>query len=142
MPSLCMKSTVSHLVYFIQNFTKNLQLYRELFAYFEYKVCLDEEGAFGVVDANGFYIYFNPTQKNTANSYDSTGLNHLAFEVDLPKHVDQFIREFMKPGNIQPLFDTPRQRPEFADAGEGYYQVMFEMPGELLFEVVSYTKNS
>ena len=38
---------------------------------------------------------------------------------------------------VQPLFDTPRHRPEFRDdPKETYYQVMFESPDKVLFEVV------
>jgi hypothetical protein len=38
---------------------------------------------------------------------------------------------------IQALFDTPRHRPEFCSSPDNtYYQVMFESPDRILFEVV------
>ena len=135
-----MQSKVSHLVYFLPDFEQNLPLYRQLFAYFGYQTNLDEEDVYGVVDPEGIYIYLNPAIKNQSGNYDSGGLNHLAFEVESPKEVDQFIQEFLHPRELQQLFHTPRHRPEFADVEGGYYQVMFEMPGGLLFEVVSYKK--
>lgn len=71
-----------------------------------------------------------------ANDRDSNGLNHLAFHVEKKEDVDTFVEEFMKPNSIEPLFETPRERPDFTGDKGMYYQVMFELPGKLLFEVV------
>ena len=45
--------------------------------------------------------------------------------------------EYLTKLGIAALFETPRHRAEFS-AGEGqtYYQVMFESPDRILFEVV------
>ncbi len=44
---------------------------------------------------------------------------------------------YLRERNIPPLFDTPRHRPEFAMNEEyTYYQVMFESPDRILFEIV------
>ena len=38
---------------------------------------------------------------------------------------------------VDPLFDTPRHRPDFAETdGETYYQIMFETPDRILLEFV------
>jgi hypothetical protein len=44
---------------------------------------------------------------------------------------------YLREHNVQPLFETPRHRPEFsAGPDQTYYQVMFESPDRILFEVV------
>jgi predicted lactoylglutathione lyase len=56
--------------------------------------------------------------------------------VDSQAAVDEMVNYLRKKG-IPPLFNTPRHRPEFADSpNDTYYQVMFETPDRILFEVV------
>jgi hypothetical protein len=44
---------------------------------------------------------------------------------------------YLKQHGIKALFETPRHRPEFSGSeAETYYQVMFESPDRILFEVV------
>jgi len=61
-----------------------------------------------------------------------TGLNHLAFRVDSQGAVQRFAREFLEPRGLAPLYDTPREFPEY---GPGYYAVFFEDPDRLKLEV-------
>ena len=64
------------------------------------------------------------------------GLNHLAFGVDSVADVDN-AAEWLTERGIEHLFGTPRHRPEFSsDDKTTYYQVMFESPDKLLFEIV------
>ena len=70
-----------------------------------------------------------------ANDYDGRGMNHLAVAVEKQSDVDQAV-EYLKQHKVEALFETPRHRPEFSAPGMTYYQVMFESPDKLLFEVV------
>jgi predicted lactoylglutathione lyase len=56
--------------------------------------------------------------------------------VESQNEVDQMVA-YLRERNIAPLFETPRHRPEFSqDAEHTYYQVMFESPDRILFEIV------
>lgn len=80
-------------------------------------------------------VWFLSKQKDTNNDYDGVGMNHLGIEVDTKESVDK-VTEYLKERGIAPLFGTPRMRPEFSGDKGTYYQVMFESPDKVLFEVV------
>jgi len=45
--------------------------------------------------------------------------------------------DYLKKAGVPALFETPRHRPDFCSSpDQTYYQVMFESPDRLLFEVV------
>jgi len=46
--------------------------------------------------------------------------------------VDRFVAEFMTPRGLAPLYDSPREYPEYR---EGYYGVFFEDPDRIKVEV-------
>jgi hypothetical protein len=131
-----MHAPISHLVYLIQDFDKNIDIYRKLFAYFDYKVLTDESYGLGVMSPNNCSIWIMDATTKNPNDRDSNGLNHLAFGVDSQEAVDTFTNEFLKENKIESLFGTPTARPDFTGENGIYYQVMFELPGSLLFEVV------
>lgn len=86
-------------------------------------------------DENGD-LWFSKTDKNTVNDYDAKGVNHISIRVATMSDVDE-IKDYLEKNNIKMLFDTPKHRPEFAASeNETYYQVMFESPDKILFEVV------
>jgi hypothetical protein len=63
-------------------------------------------------------------------------MNHLGISVAAQADVDAAV-EFLQQRKIASLFETPRHRPEFsAGSDQTYYQVMFESPDRILFEVV------
>jgi hypothetical protein len=62
----------------------------------------------------------------------NTGLNHLAFGVRERADVDRFVAEFMRPRGLAPLYDSPRDYPEYH---AGYYAVFFDDPDRLKLEV-------
>lgn len=81
-------------------------------------------------------LWFIKSKKNEVQDYDQVGVNHISLKVESIKEVDEVV-SFLKENNISPLFDTPRHRPEFAsEESQTYYQVMFETPDQILFEVV------
>jgi hypothetical protein len=52
------------------------------------------------------------------------------------KDVDT-VKDFLEEKNTRMLFDTPKHRPEFSSQeDETYYQIMFESPDKILWEVV------
>ena len=63
-------------------------------------------------------------------------MNHLGLKVEAQADVDQMVAYLQQHG-VPALFETPRHRPEFtAGPDKTYYQVMFESPDRILFEVV------
>ena len=81
-------------------------------------------------------LWFFGGAKEANNDYDGPGMNHLGMLVQQQSEVDQMV-EYLQERDIPCLFGTPRHRPEFSlDAEHTYYQVMFESPDHILFEVV------
>ncbi len=56
--------------------------------------------------------------------------------VDNMRNVNE-VKDYLEKNKVTMLFDTPRHRPEFTSKDdETYYQIMFESPDKILFEVV------
>lgn len=129
-----MKSKLGHLQVNIN--PKNLLFYKELFSFLDWSVLYSDENMLGVGDKNGSSLWFASPLKQASNDYDGFGMNHLAIAVEKQTEVDQ-TAAYLEEKTITTLFDTPRHRPEFCgDPKETYYQVMFESPDRILFEVV------
>jgi catechol 2,3-dioxygenase-like lactoylglutathione lyase family enzyme len=74
--------------------------------------------------------------KDVDNDYDGIGMNHVGLTVNSQAEVDE-VTAYLQKNGVKPLFETPRHRPEFCDKPDAtYYQVMFESPDRILFEVV------
>jgi len=116
---------------------QNKQFYKDLFEFLGWKVLYDDENMLGVEDEHSVSLWFSePLKKTVANDYDGIGTNHMAISVPSQADVDAAV-EFLKQHQVAALFDTPRHRPEFCDSeANTYYQVMFESPDHILFEVV------
>lgn len=80
-------------------------------------------------------LWFAGVTKPVANDYDGPGMNHLGFAVPSQVDVDKVV-DFLQERGVPALFGTPRHRPEFSSPGQTYYQVMFESPDRILFEIV------
>lgn len=128
-----MKSNLGHLQINIR--PENLGFYRELFNFLGWKILYEDENMVGVGCEKGSSLWFGAGIKDLANDYDGRGLNHLAVSVEKQTEVDQAV-DYLKSHNVPALFETPRHRSEFSGPGNTYYQVMFESPDKLLFEVV------
>jgi catechol 2,3-dioxygenase-like lactoylglutathione lyase family enzyme len=110
--------------------------YKELFSFLGWSDLYSDENTLGVGDKNGTSLWFATPLKQSSNDYDGLGVNHLAISVEKQEDVDQVVT-YLKEKAVTALFDTPRHRPEFCgDSKETYYQVMFESPDKILFEVV------
>lgn len=133
------KSTLGHLQVNIRSV--NMEFYKELLTFLGWKPLMEMElepgkKMLGIGDANGVSLWFVDPLKEIDNDYDGTGMNHLGISVSDKATVDETV-DFLKKHNILALFETPRHRPEFCgDDKHTYYQVMFESPDRILFEVV------
>lgn len=129
-----MKSSLSHLQINID--LKNLDFYKEFIDQLGMEVVMEGDGYIGYKGKNGVMIFFVQAIKNVEGDYDTKGINHVSFSADSVKEVDKIV-EWLTGKKIKSLFDTPRHRPDFAeDETTTYYQVMFETPDKILFEVV------
>lgn len=129
-----MKSQIGHIIINIS--MKNIRFYEELFRFLGWSVYHKSDGRFAVMDENGTRLWFLEAQNATDNDYDGVGMNHLAVEVHSQADVDSAFG-FLGVHKIPALFGTPCHRPEFSKyPGQTYYQVMFESPDNLLFEII------
>jgi catechol 2,3-dioxygenase-like lactoylglutathione lyase family enzyme len=116
--------------------TDHFGFYRELLTFLGWEVIFESDGMFGIADRKGFSLWFIGKVKDVAYDYDGPGLNHLGIVVEAQADVDAAADYLAKQG-VQHLFDTPRHRPDFSGDGPNtYYQVMFESPDRILFEIV------
>jgi catechol 2,3-dioxygenase-like lactoylglutathione lyase family enzyme len=114
----------------------NVPFYRDLMAYLGWQTLYETEDMLGVAGQGGSSLWFIGHVKEVANDYDGPGMNHLAFGTATQADVDA-TADYLAQQGVALLFETPRHRPEFAQAADQtYYQVMFESPDRLLFEVV------
>jgi len=128
------QSTIGHLVLLVK--PQNLGCYKDLLTFAGWQTLYDDPAMLGVGNDSGVSLWFGMATKDVANDYDGPGVNHLALAVPHQGDVDQMVA-YLREHNVQPLFETPRHRPEFsAGPDQTYYQVMFESPDRILFEVV------
>ncbi len=129
-----MKSHLYHLQININ--PVNLPFYKDLMAFMGWSVIFETEEIAGFTSGGEASLWFLKSQSNNQNNYDGVGVNHISLKVEEMENVDE-VMEHLRLKNIEMLFDTPKHRPEFA-AGENetYYQIMFESPDKVLFEVV------
>jgi len=114
---------------------ENLAFYKELFVFLGWSVVYEDPNMIGVCCEKGSSLWFG-RGKAMANDYDGPGMNHLAVAVNAQADVDEVVA-YLQQHNIRALFETPRHRPEFSrNPDNTYYQVMFESPDRILFEVV------
>jgi catechol 2,3-dioxygenase-like lactoylglutathione lyase family enzyme len=126
-------TTLSHLQININ--PQNLSFYRDLFGYLGWSTLYDDANLFGTGDANGTSLWFGGPAKATEYDYDGTGVNHLGISVKNQADVDEAL-SYLQGRGTSALFETPRHRPEFSGPGSTYYQIMFESPDRVLFEIV------
>jgi len=115
---------------------QNLPFYKDLLGFLGWAVWYEEAGMLGVGNEQGGSLWFCGQTKPVDNDYDGVGMNHIGLAVSSPADVDQTVA-FLQEHAVPALFETPRHRPEFSAGPEkDYYQVMFESPDRVLFEVV------
>ena len=115
----------------------NLPFYRDLFDFLGWKTIYANDEMLGTGDANESSLWFVAHVKaGVTNDYDGPGVNHVAIQAESVADVDSTVT-YLQGSGVPALFETPRHRPEFSQDPEStYYQVMFESPDRILFEVV------
>jgi hypothetical protein len=127
------QSHIGHIQFNID--MQNAGFYKDLLAFMGWSVWYDDPNLLGLGDSQNASLWFSSVTKPCANDYDGPGANHLGLAVAAQADVDAVV-DFLKERGIPTMFDTPRHRPEFSAPGQTYYQVMFESPDHILFEVV------
>ncbi len=127
------KSNFSHNVIWID--MKNLAFYKDLFQFLQWDTLFDDPNMLGVGDEHGCSLWFGAAMKDHANDYDGIGVNHIGVCVKKQADEDAAV-DYLKKRSIPALFETPRHRPEFSGPDSTYFQVMFESPDRILFEIV------
>ena len=129
-----MQTYFSHIQFNIQ--PANLPFYRELMAFLGWQTIFDAEKMLGVAGKSSDSLWFVGYVKEVSNDYDGPGMNHISLGTESQADVDAVV-SFLKERGVERLFETPRHRPEFSRGlDQTYYQVMFESPDRILFEVV------
>ena len=126
-------TTLSHLVINVN--PQNFAFYRDLFGYLGWSILADDDDTFGTEDANRTSLWFGRPAKLIDYDYDGPGMNHVGISVKHQADVDEALN-YLHTRGIPVLFETPRHRPEFSRPGGTYYQIMFESPDRVLFEIV------
>lgn len=115
---------------------RNTAFYKDLFAFLGWNVLHEGEGMLGVGGANEVSFWFAAGANDARNDYDGPGVNHIGIGAPTISDVDATV-DYLKAIAVPALFETPRHRPDFASSpDQTYYQVMFESPDRILFEVV------
>jgi catechol 2,3-dioxygenase-like lactoylglutathione lyase family enzyme len=128
-----MKTQLSHMQINVN--AENLPFYKDLFGFLGWQTIWEGEGMFGT-GAGESSLWFAGGAKAAANDYDGPGVNHLGIGAASQADVDA-TAAYLKEKGVAHLFETPRHRPEFSQGeDQTYYQVMFESPDRVLFEVV------
>lgn len=129
-----MKTNIGHIQFHIQ--PANLGFYRDLFGFLGWSTVYDGDGILGVECSQGASLWFMGQLKDSANDYDGPGMNHIGIATTTQAEVDD-ATSYLADHGVAALFDTPKHRPDFQpDPTQTYYQVMFESPDRILFEVV------
>lgn len=129
-----MKSSISHIQINVR--PQNLAFYKDLLKFLGWSVIYEDATTVGVAEAQGASLWFAGQIKSVENDYDGPGMNHLGMNSDTKEGVDEVVA-YLKEKGVPSLFETPRHRPEFcSNPDRDYYQVMFESPDRVLFEVV------
>jgi catechol 2,3-dioxygenase-like lactoylglutathione lyase family enzyme len=129
-----MQTSLAHLQ--VNVHADNLPFYRDLFAFLGWNTLYDAEGTLGTGASNEASLWFTAGANGANNDYDGPGVNHVGIGAASIADVDA-VAGYLQGKGVPALFETPRHRPDFsASESETYYQVMFESPDKVLFEVV------
>ena len=113
---------------------ENVGFYRDLMSFLSWHDIFEGEGFFGVGGENGGSLWFVTAVQDVSNDYDGPGVNHIGIGARSEADVDAVVA-YLADRGVAPLFETPRHRPVPRREGHTYYQVMFESPDRVLFEV-------
>ena len=128
-----METHLGHVVFGVA--AEHQSFYKELLEFLGWGLIYDSPDMCGLGDKIHTSMWFGRPPKSHVNDYDGAGVNHVGIHTALLADVDA-AAVYLRGRGVVMLFDTPRHRPEFAGAGTTYYQIMFESPDRILFEIV------
>ena len=130
-----MQTSLSHIQINVR--PQNMSFYRDLMTFLGWQPIYDHPIVLGVGGKDGASLWFEcGGTTEVSNDYDGPGVNHIGIGTESLADVDAAVA-YLRDHNLPTLFETPRHRPEFSHEGRRhYYQVMFESPDRILFEVV------
>ncbi len=115
---------------------ENKAWYGQLMEALGWNEIYDDESMLGFSDQAGVSLWFSDADVQEKQNYDAFGTNHISIKVSKQSDVDEIAKVVTEMASDM-LFDTPKHRPEFTrDQSETYYQIMFESPDKILFEIV------
>lgn len=130
-----MKSQLYHLQLNI-DFESNSSFYKDLMEAMGWNLIFEDKNMMGYKTEESADLWFIDSDSKEKQDYDSVGVNHISIKVGELKNVDEITSQLEKNG-IQMLFGTPKHRSDFAASEDDtYYQIMFESPDRILFEIV------
>ncbi len=129
-----MKASLYHIELNVSDFKVSSHFYKDLLGYFDYTVMFENEFLLGLTNGSTDFWIVRTAPEHLSKVFHrkGSGLNHIAFRVSAKSDVDTFSKEFLKPRNIVPLYDSPHLFPEYT---ENYYAVYFEDPDRIKLEV-------
>ena len=114
----------------------NLPFYSGLFSFLAWDPIYCDDVTVSFNSVGDVSLWFIGGATGVTNDYDGPGVNHIALAAESQAEVDETVA-YLEAHGIARLFETPRHRPDFSQSDEHtYYQVMFESPDRILFEVV------
>src|SRR5579872_7519787 len=129
-----MQTSLSHVQLNVR--PQSMSFYKDLMTFLGWRTLYDHPIALGMGGKDGASLWFECGEtKEVGNDYDGPGTNHIAIGTESPADVDATVA-YLRDHDVPTLFETPRHRPDFSGADRDYYQVMFESPDRILFEVV------
>jgi len=132
---MVIKTSLNHLQIYVSDGKTSFKFYKELLTYLGYDIVEERETSLGMRNKPTDIWFKEVSKENKAKGYHrkNIGVNHLAFGVSKKEDVDKFYQEFLIPNGIKPLYNSPKQFPEYT---EKYYAVFFEDPDRIKLEVV------
>ncbi len=129
-----MKSFVYHFQINVSKKGKSFKFYKDLLGYLGYEKIMEGDFDFGMTNGLTDFWIVKTQDKFKRNKFHrkNTGLNHISFGVSSKENVDKFVKEFLVPRKIKPLYDSPREYKEYT---KGYYAVFFEDPDRIKLEI-------
>ena len=128
------KVSVYHIQINVSNAKISLPFYKDFFHYFDYKIIDESEEHIGVSNGTTDFWIIQTESNHLDKKYHrkATGINHISFKVSTKEEVDKFTKEFLTKKGIEPLYNTPKEFPEYH---ENYYAVFFEDPDKIKIEI-------
>lgn len=129
-----MKAKFGHIHINVSDAGVSFPFYKEMLTLFDCKIWHNGKKSLGMGNGDiDFWItQAGKKHKKAGFHRKRVGLNHISFRVERKAVVDEFVRSFLKPRRIKPLYGSPTYWPKYS---QKYYAVYFEDPDRIKLEV-------